>query len=112
MTDPRCEAPPAGPDTGADATPSQLDPGDTWTYTCTAQTTGQPAGTFVNTANVTATDFNGRDGDGHGRLPDGARGRRPVLPERDRHGHGAAVAARAAASRPFNGDGPARGSRR
>ena len=60
VTDPRCEQPPAGPNTGADATPSQLDPGDIWTYTCTAQTTGQPAGTFVNTATVTGRDFNGR----------------------------------------------------
>jgi uncharacterized repeat protein (TIGR01451 family) len=60
VTDPKCEQPPAGPNTGTDATPNQLDPGDTWTYTCTAQTTGQPAGTFVNTATVTAKDFNGR----------------------------------------------------
>jgi hypothetical protein len=60
VADPRCEAPPAGPHTGADATPGQLDPGDTWTYTCTAQTTGQHPGTFVNTATVTAKDFNGR----------------------------------------------------
>ena len=60
VTDPRCEAPPAGPDTGTDATPGQLDPGDTWTYWCVAQTAGQPAGTFVNTATVTARDFNGR----------------------------------------------------
>jgi hypothetical protein len=60
VTDPRCEAPPAGPVKTGDATPGQLDPGDSWTYTCTAQTTGQPAGTFVNTANVTGTDPNGR----------------------------------------------------
>jgi Domain of unknown function DUF11/Prealbumin-like fold domain len=60
VTDPRCEAPPAGPNTGSDGTPGQLDPGDTWTYTCTAQTAGQPAGTFVNTATVVAKDFNGR----------------------------------------------------
>ena len=60
VTDPKCEAPPAGPNTGSDATPGQLDPGDTWTYTCTAQTAGQPAGTFVNTANVTGKDFIGR----------------------------------------------------
>jgi hypothetical protein len=59
VTDPRCEAPPAGPNTGADATPGQLDPGDAWIYTCTAQTTGQPVGTFVNTATVTAKDSNG-----------------------------------------------------
>jgi Domain of unknown function DUF11 len=60
VTDPRCEQPPAGPNTGGDATPDELDPGDTWTYTCTAQTTGQPAGTFVNTATVTGKDSNGR----------------------------------------------------
>ncbi len=60
VTDLKCEQPPAGPNTGSDATPGQLDPGDTWTYTCTAQTTGQPAGTFVNTANVTAKDFLGK----------------------------------------------------
>jgi hypothetical protein len=60
VTDPKCEAPPAGPNTGTDATPGQLDPGDKWTYTCTAQTAGQPAGTFVNTAIVTAKDSNGR----------------------------------------------------
>ena len=60
VTDPRCEAPPAGPSTGGDATPGHLDPGDTWAYTCTAQTTGQPAGSFVNTATVSAKDLNGR----------------------------------------------------
>ncbi len=60
VTDPKCEAPPAGPNKGADATPGQLDPGDVWTYTCTAQTAGQPAGTFVNTANVSGTDFLGK----------------------------------------------------
>jgi hypothetical protein len=54
VTDPRCEAPPAGPDTGTDATPGQLDPGDTWTYWCIAQTTGAPPGAFANTATVTA----------------------------------------------------------
>ena len=61
VTDPKCEAPPAGPHTGTDATPGSLDPGETWTYTCTAQTAGQPAGTFVNTANVAGKDVNGRD---------------------------------------------------
>jgi len=60
VSDPRCQAPPAGPDTGSDATPGRLDPGDAWSYWCVAQTTGQPAGTFVNTADVTARDFNGR----------------------------------------------------
>ena len=62
VTDPKCEAPPAGPNTGSDATPATLDPGDAWTYTCTAQTAGQQAGTtFVNTANVAGKDVNGRD---------------------------------------------------
>jgi hypothetical protein len=60
VTDPKCQAPPAGPNTGSDATPGSLDPGDTWTYTCTAQTAGQPAGTFVNTANVSGKDFLGK----------------------------------------------------
>jgi uncharacterized repeat protein (TIGR01451 family) len=61
VTDPKCEAPPAGPNTGSDATPGTLDPGDTWTYTCTAQTAGQPAGTFVNTAHVAGRDTEGRE---------------------------------------------------
>src|SRR4029079_2108984 len=43
-----------------DQTPNQFDPGDTWTYTCSADTTGQAPGTFVNTATVTAKDTNGR----------------------------------------------------
>jgi hypothetical protein len=60
VTDPKCQAPPAGPNTGADASPNSLDPGDVWTYTCTAQTAGQPAGTFVNTANVSGKDFLGK----------------------------------------------------
>src|SRR5215211_1456930 len=60
VTDPKCQAPPAGPNTGTDASPNSLDPGDTWTYTCTAQMAGQPAGTFVNTANVSGKDFLGK----------------------------------------------------
>ena len=60
VADPRCQAPPAGPNTGNDGSPGQLDPGDTWSYTCTAQTSGRPAGTFVNTATVTGRDFNAR----------------------------------------------------
>jgi hypothetical protein len=61
VTDPRCDAPPVGPDTGSDATPAQFDPGDTWTYWCVAQTAGLPAGSFLNVAHVTARDFNGRE---------------------------------------------------
>ena len=60
VTDPRCDASRRSHGKSGDATPGQLDPGDRWTYTCTAQTTGQPAGTFVNTANVTGKDLNGR----------------------------------------------------
>ena len=80
VTDPKCEAPPAGPSTGTDATPGQLDPGDVWLYTCTAQTAGQPAGTFVNTANVSGKDFLGKTVDRHGRFPDRAEAQ-ALLPE-------------------------------
>jgi hypothetical protein len=81
VTDPRCEAPPAGPGTGADATPGQLDPGDTWIYMCTAQTTGQPAGTFVNTATVTAKDFNGHPVSDTDEFPTTLHDQQQVLPE-------------------------------
>jgi hypothetical protein len=60
VTDPRCSQPPVLKSKGADQTPNQFDPGDTWTYTCSADTTGQGPGTFVNTATVTAKDTNGR----------------------------------------------------
>ena len=85
VTDPKCEAPPAGPSTGTDATPGQLDPGDVWTYTCTAQTAGQPAGTFVNTANVSREGLPRQDGHRHRRLPDRAEAQ-AVLPETSRLG--------------------------
>jgi hypothetical protein len=59
VTDPRCSQPPVLTGKGADATPNSLDPGDTWTYACSAATTGQQPGTFVNTAIVTGRDFLG-----------------------------------------------------
>ena len=60
VTDPKCTQPPVLQSKGADATPGTFDPGDAWTYTCSAETAGQQPGTFVNTATVTGTDGNGR----------------------------------------------------
>ncbi|HLM18901.1 MAG TPA: DUF11 domain-containing protein, partial [Acidimicrobiia bacterium] len=60
VTDPRCSQPPVLQGKGTDATPDSFDPGDAWTYTCSAETTGQQPGTFVNTATVTGTDGSGR----------------------------------------------------
>ena len=61
VADVLCEAPPARIGTGADATPGQLDPGDTWSYTCVVRTlAGQTQ--VANVGVVTATDsFAGRD---------------------------------------------------
>ena len=105
VTDPRCEQPPAGPDTGSDASPSQLDPGDAWTYTCTAQTTGQPPGTFVNTAHGDGEGLQRSHGDGHGRLPDGAGG--PGRAARaGRSGRGTAVRPERVRAQAVQRDGP------
>jgi hypothetical protein len=60
VTDPRCSQPPVLQGKGTDATPDTFDRGDTWTYTCSAATTGQPAGTFVNRAIVTGTTPGGK----------------------------------------------------
>jgi hypothetical protein len=60
VTDPRCSEPPVLQGKGTDATPAQFDPGETWTYTCSAETAGQQPGTFVNTATVTGRDFLGK----------------------------------------------------
>jgi uncharacterized repeat protein (TIGR01451 family) len=46
----------AGPDTGADDTPSSFDPGDVWTFTCTHVVTSTDASPIVNTVKVTGTD--------------------------------------------------------
>jgi uncharacterized protein affecting Mg2+/Co2+ transport len=60
VTDPRCSQPPVLQGKGADASPGSFDPGDSWAYACSASTTGQQPGAFVNTATVTGTDGNGR----------------------------------------------------
>jgi hypothetical protein len=39
VTDPNCDNPPELVGKGSDATPRTLDPGDTWTYTCSRKTT-------------------------------------------------------------------------
>ena len=58
LTDALCQAPPALTSKGGDLTPSTLDPGETWTYTCQVQTqTGQTQ--VVNEATVRGTDANG-----------------------------------------------------
>jgi uncharacterized repeat protein (TIGR01451 family) len=61
VSDALCEAPPLLTSKHGDATPSQHDPGDTWTYTCTVRT--QAGQTEVdNVGKVTAKDsFGGRD---------------------------------------------------
>jgi hypothetical protein len=38
VTDPNCDGAPERVDTGGDATPETLDPGDTWTYRCSRRT--------------------------------------------------------------------------
>ena len=60
VTDPRCSQPPVLQTKGADATPGTFDPGDAWTYSCSAETAGLQPGTFVNRATVTGTDGDGR----------------------------------------------------
>ena len=61
VADALCQAPPMLTTKNGDATPGQLDPGDTWTYTCTVQTlVGQTV--VNNVATVTGTDsYGGRD---------------------------------------------------
>ena len=60
VTDPACDAPPEltrkADSSGADNSPGTLDPGDTWTYTCSRKTTAGPdcvAHVVTNTAIVT-----------------------------------------------------------
>jgi hypothetical protein len=60
VTDPKCTQPPVLQTKGADATPNTFDPGDSWTYSCSAETAGLQPGTFVNRATVTGTYGNGR----------------------------------------------------
>ncbi|MEA2191145.1 MAG: large repetitive protein [Solirubrobacteraceae bacterium] len=61
VSDAICESPPILTARNGDASPGQLDPGDSWTYTCTVRTL---AGQTVvdNVANATGTDsFGGRE---------------------------------------------------
>jgi hypothetical protein len=62
VTDPNCDAPPQlsgkTDGSGADDSPRTLDPGDTWTYTCSHKTSAPApctARVVRNTANVTGT---------------------------------------------------------
>jgi uncharacterized repeat protein (TIGR01451 family) len=59
VTDPLCQQPPVNVSKGGDGTPGQLDPGDTWTYTCQVQSQlGQSQ--VVNTGQVDGTDRGGK----------------------------------------------------
>lgn len=59
ISDPLCEAPPALSSRNGDATPATLDPGETWTFTCSVVT--QPGQTSVdNVATSASRDINGR----------------------------------------------------
>ena len=60
VTDPRCDGAPGLVSTNGDPSPEALNPGDTWTYTCTHQTTAADGSSILNVANVTGTDRNGR----------------------------------------------------
>jgi hypothetical protein len=62
VTDPNCDDPPQlvgkADASGSDDSPRTLDPGDTWTYTCSRKTTAAPdcvTTTVPNTATVTGT---------------------------------------------------------
>jgi len=59
VTDARCDAAPVLGSTNGDTTPTALNPGDKWTYTCSVQSAlGQTS--VVNTADVKGTDENGK----------------------------------------------------
>ncbi len=56
LTDPMCNATPVLSTKNGDNTPAFLDPGETWTYTCSRATTSGQTGTVHNVGNVTGTD--------------------------------------------------------
>jgi plastocyanin len=58
VSDPLCQAPPALVTKNGDPTPDTLDPGDTWTYTCSVQTTATQT-SIHNVATVTGQDTGG-----------------------------------------------------
>jgi len=63
VTDDKCPNV-TGPNTGSDPTPTVLNPGDTWTYTCSisaAELFGSTTAPITNTVTVTAKDELGRD---------------------------------------------------
>jgi uncharacterized repeat protein (TIGR01451 family) len=59
VTDARCDAAPVRASINGDASPNTLNPGDTWTYTCSVQTQAGDA-TVINTANVEGSDDHDR----------------------------------------------------
>jgi len=59
VADALCEAPPALISKNGDLTPAFLDPGETWTYTCTVRTL-VGATNVHNVASVNGTDVNGK----------------------------------------------------
>jgi uncharacterized repeat protein (TIGR01451 family) len=59
LTDALCQAPPALQSKNGDSSPGTLDPGETWTYTCSVQS--QPGQTQIdNIGKVQGTDVHGR----------------------------------------------------
>ena len=61
VTDPGCNDQPTLTSKNGDPTPDFLNPGDTWTYTCSHASTAADPNPFVNTANVKGKDRNGRE---------------------------------------------------
>ena len=59
VTDPQCDDQPTLVSVNGDPSPQSLNPGDTWTYTCSHVTTTAES-SVTNVATVTGTDPNGR----------------------------------------------------
>jgi len=61
VSDDLCPANLSAADKTGDVSPTTLDPGETWSYTCVVQSTsGQAGSTIVNTASVNGTDTGGK----------------------------------------------------
>ena len=80
LTDELCEAPPALVSKNGDGSPATLDPGESWTYSCTVQSAADQ-NLVHNVASVTATDQNGRMATASDSA-DTALARQEVLPAR------------------------------
>ena len=80
LTDDLCEAPPALVSKNGDGSPGTLDPGESWTYTCTVQSAADQ-NVVHNVASVTATDQNARMATASDSA-DTALARQEVLPAR------------------------------